>query len=122
MRVSKPMNLIRCKIMKRLLFNIYVRLLVRRLHKIKKSMRLECYGTADCYVITRRHRGQKLFLCKTDEIRKVFSNGFPKCSYRGIWDAENELKAQRNRYVKQYIDDLKTAKAIKRTNEWLRKF
>lgn len=115
--------------MKRLLFNIYVRLLVRRLHKIKKSMRLECYGTADCYVITRRHKRQKLFLCNVNEIRKAFCNaedekqlGCTKCSYRGIWDAESELKAQRNRYVKQYIDDLKTAKAIKRTNEWLRKF
>ena len=115
--------------MKRLIFNLYVRLLVRRLHRIKRSMRLECYYSANCYVITRKYNGQKLFLCNVNEIRKAFCDKkaekeleCTKCSYHGIWDAESELKAQRNRYVKQYIDDLKTAKEIKRTNEWLRKF
>ena len=115
--------------MKRLIFDIYVRLLVRRLHKIKKSMRIECYDSADCYVIIRKHEGQKLFLCDVNAIRKEFCyeedeawNNYDKRFYHYLTDALDELKVQRNMYVKQYIKDLKNAKAIKRNNEWLRQF
>lgn len=117
--------------MRRLLFDIYVWLLVWRLHRAKRSIWIECYNSADCYVITRFHEGHKLFLCWVDkqanmnkfcdEVDEAW-NKYHKCYYYDLYDATKELYRQRNMTIKGIIESLKTKKKIKLKNEYLRKF